>query len=301
MSIPEKILALHFVIEIPKTAPITMVIDADRVIVGSGAHCEVRLPPEEASPEHLEVRRTVAGVHARARALDDLPRLDGVPFDEGPIHEDAVVTIGAVSLRIRAVEVAPSDATFRAPKNRTSPLALVGAAVIAIGCLAIIFDDDAPRARDPIPDDAPRLFAEPVSRCSVDDPEQAGALASERWIAAEGKAERRAFDAKDGIAAVPLYELAAACFARAGDDDSAAEALDRGKSLRRSIEEDYHVHRVRLAHALTVDDAVTARKETRILRAFTQAAVAGGSPSRYVGWLESLERRLEIARTRRKS
>jgi hypothetical protein len=51
---------------------------------------------------------------------------------------------------------------------------------------------------------------------------------------------------------------------------------------------EYLVHRVRLEHALDVEDAATAQREVKILRRLTVGKRGG-----YIDWLGIVERQLE--------
>ena len=61
-----------------------------RVLVGSGAHCEIRLPQGMAAVEQLVIESRQGGVFAEARSLDPMPQLNGSPFTQGRLLPDAV-------------------------------------------------------------------------------------------------------------------------------------------------------------------------------------------------------------------
>jgi hypothetical protein len=63
-------------------------------------------------------------------------------------------------------------------------------------------------------------------------------------------------------------------------------AADR---LKRSLEEDYRAHQMRLEHAVDVRDLRTAQKEVKVL-----LAMLSGQTGPYVTWLSNLDRRLTI-------
>ena len=79
------------------------------------------------------------------------------------------------------------------------------------------------------------------------------------------------------------------CFRSAGDRGSAALADDAAKFLRRDITDDFRTRRVRLEHALNVEDWVTAQKEVRVLLQFCE-----GKTGDYVTWLSNLDRKLKL-------
>lgn len=92
---------------------------------------------------------------------------------------------------------------------------------------------------------------------------------------------------QDGVAAVPLFLLASACYVVGGNSETAAATSRAASELRTKVNEDYHAHQVRLEHALNVKDMATARHEITALRSFTD-----GLTGPYVTWLSDLERAL---------
>src|ERR1700761_2486461 len=82
-----------------------LAVDAERVLVGCGAHCEIRLPQGVAAIEQLAIEARSGGVFAEARALDPMPQLNGSPFTQGRLLPDAVIGIGPFSLEVQLVEV----------------------------------------------------------------------------------------------------------------------------------------------------------------------------------------------------
>jgi hypothetical protein len=94
---------------------------------------------------------------------------------------------------------------------------------------------------------------------------------------------------QDGVAAVPLFETAAACYRAGGETKSAEDAASAGKELRDDVGEDYRTHQVRLEHALAVNDWPTVQKEVRVMLAFTE-----GKQGDYVTWLSNLDRKLQL-------
>src|SRR5687767_7845593 len=83
----------------------TLWIDHHRVLIGTAAHCDIRLGVGEAEPEHviLEVENGIV----RARAVGTRPTramLDNVPFTEAIVPANATMTIGTWSLTIAVAE-----------------------------------------------------------------------------------------------------------------------------------------------------------------------------------------------------
>jgi hypothetical protein len=287
---------LRFHLRHPDGRTEVLTVDSDRVLIGSGAHCEIRVPAEQGAVEHVEVTMTPGGVYAQARALDRLPTIDGTEFMQTPVLEGAVLGIGAVQIQISIVAIEDNPNVIKKKTEKTSPMTYVLALVVAPVALYIIMSDDNHQVGKEIPKDVPALWGEPIATCPVASPDQAGALAAEKWVLAEGKAERRPFRVQDGVLAVPLYESAAACFKTAGDTEHNDEASRAAATLRAKVAEDYRAHQVRLEHALSVNDLQTAFKEVKVLRAFTE-----GQSGQYVVWLGNLDRQLTLKLGEKKS
>jgi len=88
-----------------------LVTESSQVLVGSGRHCEIRLPIDEARVEHVLIQVAPAGLRATARAFDPPPKLDEVEFTQAPVRADAVLAIGKTRI---VISVAAS------PEGRTS-------------------------------------------------------------------------------------------------------------------------------------------------------------------------------------
>ena len=53
---------LSFRVQLPEGGPQQLLVDSDRVLIGSGAHCEIRLPIDQARVEHVLIELGPAGV-----------------------------------------------------------------------------------------------------------------------------------------------------------------------------------------------------------------------------------------------
>lgn len=266
-----------------------LVIDSDRVLIGSGAHCEIRLPPEEAAVEHVAIGVTAEGVQAQARAAQPYPTLNGMPFAQTILPAGSVLGIGRVQITLAMIEVTDASALIARRKQRTSPVTYILALLaLPLAAYLLLVDDEEAVAPKP-PEEFPALWEAPITACPQRTADQAAALAAEKLALASAKRERRPFRVQDGVAAVPLYETAAACFRAAENVDQAREASEAGSHLRKEMDSDYRTHRVRLEHALSVSDLVSAHKETRVLIALTE-----GKQGEYVTWLSNLDRKLQL-------
>jgi hypothetical protein len=285
----DKIEGLQIVLQHPDGRIDELVVDASSVILGSGAHCEVRLPPEHAAIEHVFLKLVGGAVHAQARSLDPYPTINGASFVRTPLLPDAVLGIGPVQIRARAIHLADHKVVLQKKRDKTSPMTYVAAAVgLPIGIYMVVAGGAHDAMRSP-PGAPPSLWGEPIKTCPQSGHDAALAFGLDKLIVANAKREGRPFHVQDGVTAVPLFETAAACFATAGELAAAADATASAQDLRGKVIDDYRAHQVRLEHALTVKDWLTAQREVKVLRALTQGTQAG-----YVDWLSNLDRRLTL-------
>lgn len=266
-----------------------VVVDSDRVTIGSGAHCEIRLPAEHAAVEHVLVTLGGASVAAEARHFDPAPTVNGVPFAQAPLLSDATLGIGPIQIKVAVVEVGNQANVVRRKDERTSPMTYVLAAIAVPISLFILLDDGEGDGASVMPEERPALFAKEAPPCPQSGPVEARALATGKVRLAESKRERGPFHVEDAVAAVPLFLEASACFRQAGDAAQADEAAAAGTRLRTQLEEDYRARQVRLEHALGVKDLATAQKETRKL-----LGMLDGRTDPYVTWLGSVDRRIAL-------
>lgn len=264
-------------------------VEAERALIGSGAHCEIRLPIDQSSMEHVLIQVGGGNVFAQALTFQPPPTINNVPFTQAPLPADAVLGIGQTQILVSASdELMVGGAVVAGQQKRKSNPAML--ALIALLGVAALYMLSQQQASDEIggPPKEPTLFAAVVEACDVAGP-QALARAREKHTLAEAKRERRPFHVQDGVQAVPLYEEASACYRKASDARSANETIDLANQLRREMEDDYRTHRMRLEHAMSVTDDVTARREVRTLLAFTE-----GKSGPYVEWLSALDRRFKL-------
>jgi hypothetical protein len=282
---------LEFRIRHPDGRQEQLVVDSDRVLVGSGAHCEIRLPATEAAVEHVLVTFLGGGVFATARELNPSPTINGSPFTQAPLLAESVLGVGRVQILVGVVDVAENANVIKKKTEKTSPMTYVLAAVAVPLSLYIILDEppsDGTSAKDR-PKEVPALWSAPATICPQKASDQALGFARDKRIIAEGKRERSPFHVQDGVLAVPLFQTSAACFRAGGDGASAREMDAAADKLKRSLEEDYRAHQMRLEHAVDVKDLRTAQKEVKVL-----LAMLSGQTGPYVTWLSNLDRRLAI-------
>lgn len=280
---------LKFYVRYPDGRQEEFPIDADRAMIGSGAHCEIRLPPECAKVEHVVVQTTASGAYAQALAFDPPPMVGGVQFTQGTLMADTPLVLGGVEIIVQTVDLTPQSRVARSKQEKSSPLTLaLGALIIPLLAFVLLYEDDPVGVADP-PKKVPDLWEAGAASCPQSGGAQPGAVAQERYAIAETKRERSPFDVRDGIAAVPLYETAALCFKAAGQNDAAADSGAAAKSLRDTLQREYSTHAVWLEHTLKVQDWRAAQREVALMIAFTE-----GKKGEYVTWLSNTERYLRI-------
>jgi len=261
-------------------------VEAERALIGSGAHCEIRLPIDQAQVEHVLIQVGAGGVFAQALSFEPAPTIGGVPFTQAPLPPDAVLGVNATQMLVSIVGDVAGAGTAK-PKQKTNPMLLV-AAMAGAGVVAWMYlngDEDTRRVE---PAEYPKLWEATTTPTCEKQPTEALAFANERRGTADAKRERRMFHVKDGVDAVPIYEAAAVCYDRVGDKADGDASREAAKSLRDEIEADYRTHRMRLQHSMQVNDMETARKEVRTLIEMTE-----GREGPYVNYLHALDRDLK--------
>lgn len=281
---------LEFRIRHPDGRTEQLVVDSDRVLIGSGAHCEIRLPATEAAIEHVLVTFLGGGVFATARALSPPPTINGSPFTQAPLLAESMLGVGQVQMTIGVVEVTENANVIKKKQESTSPMTYLLAAIAVPLSLYIILDDPPNDATTKDrPKEVPSLWASAAPACPQRAADQALALARDKRVLAEGKRERSPFHVQDGVAAVPLFKTASACYKNAEDGNASREMDAAAERLKKSLEEDYRAHQMRLEHAIEVRDLRTAQREVKVLLAMLQ-----GQTGPYVVWLSNLDRRLQL-------
>lgn len=265
-------------------------IESERVLVGSGAHCEIRLPQAEANVEHVLVELGPAGVFARALSFEPPPTINNVPFTQSPLPPGAILGVSGTQIAVEIVEGAAGlGGEVVQAKKKSSPITLISVAIIIPAAAYILLGSDEPMGPETTRPNAPELWGAPQVTCPHGDKAQALSFARERMAVADAKRERRPFHVQDGVSAVPTYETAAACFRAGGDPATGGLAEESAKYLRREVTDDFRMRRVRLDHALATEDYVSAQKEVRVLLQFVE-----GKSGEYVQWLQALDRKLKL-------
>jgi hypothetical protein len=279
---------LRFQIRLPTGQIDQLNIESERVLIGSGAHCEIRLPLDQAAVEHVLIELGPAGVFARALNFQPSPTINNVPFMQSPLPQDAVLGVNQTQIAVAVADSAGLGGQTQQKKQGTSPVMLIGLALIVPAIGYLFFAPDEGGGGVPMKKDAPPLWAGPVTACPVGGV-QGISRARERMAIADAKRERRPFHVTDGVQAVPLFEEAAACYRGGGDGASAAVADEAARAMRAELIDDYRTQQVRLEHALSVEDWALAQRQVRVLQQFTS-----GKTGDYVTWLSNLDRKIKL-------
>ncbi len=275
----------------PNAADEELHAQVERVIIGSAAHCEVRLPIESAAPEHVELTVSGGRIFARARAFEPAPTIGGSPFVQGFVDPGGEIAIGPVRIAPSLTEgVSTRVAAEKGKSSSTMRLAVMGGAAAVLLFMSLGGGGDDAMQGPGAGVLPPPLWGPAPTTCPQNSPTQALALAEERRRMGEGKRERRPFHLQDGVAAIPLFELASVCYMTAGDGALATTTAQAAKDLRTKVNEDYHAHQVRLEHAISVKDGATVWHEVAALLAMTD-----GLSGPYVSWLTNLQRAMRAA------
>lgn len=272
---------LRFSIERAGVPPEVLEVDAPRALVGSGAHCEVRLAAHEAAPEQLLVRCTRQGLDAVCCGAPAATLLDGAPFVRGAITDGARFSIGDCRVRVERIGNAGGS---RTQGSGRLPVVVLGVASLA-ALVALLLDPAGAGSIAP-PPHTPALW-EPsdAQRCARSASDQAHELGQMHWQAGLMKQERSPYHLEDALTAVSLFQQARACFEQAGDGAAAARGEREFERLLRELEADYHRRRVLLERAIEQSDWRTAAREASALQ-----RLLGGRHAEYTGWLSNVER-----------
>lgn len=280
---------LRFRIQHADGRPEEIMIEGERALIGSGAHCEIRLPVDQAATEHVFVSLTPTGPVVEARSFQPAATIGGASFTRAPVTEGAVLLIGGTKIWLDEAEIGEGQGVKQKKQEKTSPMTYVLAAVAVPISLFILLTDEPAGLADTMPQPPESLWPSEPAGCPQQAPEAALALARDRAVIADAKSERRPFHVQDGVAAVPLYQEAAACFRVAGKKKTAARYDKVAADLKQDVSDDFRTHRVRFEHAISVDDRQMVQKEVRVLLDFTE-----GLQGEYVTWLANLDRSLRV-------
>ncbi|MDB4940619.1 MAG: hypothetical protein JWP97_153 [Labilithrix sp.] len=259
-------------------------VESSRILIGSGAHCDLRLAPEVAAWEHLVLTEEDGGMVVRLLPGAPLALLDGATFRDGRLADGSRLVIGEVSIVYR-----PLGSTDAKKQKKGPRFALLLGGLFVPAALLVAFHARSDTSFGP-PDKVPQPLGEVITQCPAATREQARVLAHEKETAATAKRQRWKFYTRDGVESVVLFEQAAACQAAAGDEEAAKGTSAYAASMRAGVLQEYQVYRVRLERALERDDAKVALQQVRFLR---EMLFTRDIDDDYVRWLTILQRKLE--------
>jgi hypothetical protein len=270
-------------------------VEAERAMLGSGSHCEIRLPIDQARLEHLRIELTADGtVFATAVSFEPPPLLNGVAFTQGQVLPDSVITLSQTQVLIQALDTTVGKAKA---KKGSSPVTTIGALIILVAAAFLLFGSDEEEAGiklDPQPD----LFAAAQAATCPQQGQQALEQAKQFLNVASVKRERRPFFAQDGVVAVPNFERAAACFKSGADVSMAKYAEGVANYLRADLNRDYRKLRVGLEYHVRVKEYASAKYDVERLIAFIPEASPQADLAAYRIYLLDAKRRLQLRATR---
>lgn len=268
-----------------------LTVDAAQALIGSGSHCEIRLPAEDAAVEQLLLSVDGSGIFGQVRSLERPVTLNGVPFVEGRLLSDGLLRLGRVEIFVSIVESSVARSASAAKKGRSASPTIYAMAAIGfpLGFYLLLSHRHGESAL-PTEVEPPPLFAEAgAMRCPEGTAEAAAAFGGQELRRAETARERAPFSGQDAVGAVNAFQRAAACFTRGDAPERARDASHQGEQLKENVQLDFHVHRVRLERALATKSYEEARTEVRLLLSYV-----GRRGSAYSSWLTSLDRQIEL-------
>lgn len=262
----------------------TTTAQAARIVLGSGAHCDVRLAADQAAFEHVAIEDHPAGPVVRGLATAPPAFLEGAPLTSHLLVATTTLRIGATQIRITRAVVA-----LEPKSNAPSAAMVVKLAVVALLAVAIVgvsqMSKEQPLAAPPR---TPELFAKAASECPRVDVAEARAVADDQRALADGARERSPFDPREARSAVRSYEVAAACYRLAQLPDASEDAAQSARRMREETTLDFRARRIRLERVLLVSDYEVASQDVTVLRALTE-----GQPGEYSTWLAGVAREIK--------
>jgi hypothetical protein len=276
---------LTFTVVEPRRPPQDIEVELERLLIGSGAHCDIRLPVESAAHEHVVIVADEEAIIAHLVAPEGIAFFDGEARRQWGLVVGSTIRIDVVEITLQAVRergVAP-----RRPNH--GPKVASAVAVLVMLAAAALFRNASAEVAFSVPK-APSPFAAMSQDPTCPEKQAAAAVARQKLAVARSKRERFRFYPRDGVEAVSLYRTALACLSAAGDEAMARTVQQEATALASQIEDDLHGSRVALERALTRKDARTAMAEVRLQREILSRN-ADGDP--YLVWLALLQSKLE--------
>ncbi|MEM9190059.1 MAG: FHA domain-containing protein [Myxococcota bacterium] len=260
-------------------------IDGEQATLGRSPTAGVPLVnADDLLPEHLLLAPRAEGCWvAVADGAQPVALVGGHPVSGQVVPWGTEIELGKSRIRITDK---PPKLSAREDKRVTSPVMLVAFIAIPFVGWMLLSDSEAELPSGP-GSDPPELYTLTDECPENGDPETQAIDAAE---AASARSDRYPFDAQDGVQAVNLYSIAAACYARAGRNGDANRLRRERDRLTRRIDEDYRTGRLRLERALEYQ-----RYDEAIAEAQALLALLRHLPDHeYTVWLTLLERNLQL-------
>jgi hypothetical protein len=281
--------SLKFVLRDEEGQCRALTVDSDVALVGSGAHCEIRLPAEQAATEQLRVETRAGAVFAEVRSVSPVTLLNGVPFTQGRLLPESTLQVGTTELSV-VVTRSGSENRSKPEAETTRSKAIYALAVLGFPLGFWLLLTAAPESAPEVAAvPAPPLFAAAEAACPEQAAGPAAALAETELARAESSRERAPFAAEEGVNAVALYSRSAACFRVAERTAEAARVAQAAEELKRKMNQEFRLHQVRLEWAQATRHYDEARTEVRLLLSFV-----GRRGGEYSSWLSALDRQIEL-------
>lgn len=255
-----------------------------RVVIGSGAHCDVRLAAGQAAVEHVAIESHPAGPLLRNLAMPQALTSDGIALTALPLDRPITLRIGATQVQISRPVVAVADNESHVNAAMIAKLAVIAGLVGAIFMVSRMNDVE-PLAEAPR---MPELFAPAAAACPRTDPAEARVVADDERANGDGARERSPFDPREARSAVKSYETAAVCYRLAQNAEASEDAAQSAAQMRQDTTLDFRARRVRLERLLLVKDYELASQDVTVLRALTE-----GQPGEYSRWLTIVAREIK--------
>ncbi len=263
-------------------------VEGERALIGHGAHCDVRLPIDQAAAEHIAVEVVGGTIRVETKAFEPEATVNGLAFTSIPVSPDMPIKLGSTRIYIALMDV---DTRLRGPVTQKSeesgsPLIRIAALVGLAAAVYVFLPTD--EGNPPAPLDVPKLFATTTAKCEQQAPDQARALATSLLERADTERERSPFVGRDGLKAVHDYEQAVDCLQQGGLTAKASDVKKAASDLRDAITLDFRARRIRLEHMLQVQDYELAMRDVAVLRELTT-----GKQGPWVSWLASTDQMLK--------
>lgn len=257
---------------------------AARVVIGSGAHCDVRLSADQAAFEHVAIESSPTGPLVRSLAMTPPTTIGGVPLSSVSLATTVVLRIGATQVQVTRIAQAMTKKDSAVSPAMAAKLAVIGLLVGAIFMVSRM-NEEPPLEEPPR---MPELFASSATECPRTDPAEARAVADDLRANGDGARERSPFDPREARSAIKSYETAAACYLLAHNAEASDEAAQNARRMRDETLLDFRARRVRLERLLLVKDYELASQDVTVLRALTE-----GQQGEYSQWLSSVAQEIK--------